>query len=158
MRKFYQASSHYSALPAARNLRHPGAADCAETDADLNPGRGRFRHGDMSGVGGDALAMASVGAHMLAVVTGAYARDTAEIFDHFAFDEEAVAEQARAILEDVEVQLIKVGFVGSPEYYFNPQKGQGNAAKWVARAYLDVLFRPATVGEVNDWLQFLGAG
>ena len=53
------------------------------------------------GLGGDALAMASVGAHMLPVVTGAYARDTAEIFDHFAFDEEAVAEQARAILEDV---------------------------------------------------------
>ncbi|MDM0105182.1 bifunctional hydroxymethylpyrimidine kinase/phosphomethylpyrimidine kinase [Variovorax sp. J22R24] len=67
------------------------------------------------GLGGDALAMASVGAHMLAVVTGAYARDTAEIFDHFAFDEEAVAEQARSILEDVEVQLIKIGFVGSPE-------------------------------------------
>ncbi|MGJ7496991.1 bifunctional hydroxymethylpyrimidine kinase/phosphomethylpyrimidine kinase [Variovorax sp. RT4R15] len=67
------------------------------------------------GLGGDALAMASVGAHMLAVVTGAYARDTAEIFDHFAFDEEAVAEQARAILEDVEVRLIKVGFVGTPE-------------------------------------------
>ena len=67
------------------------------------------------GLGGDALAIASVGAHMLPVVTGAYARDTAEIFDHFAFDEEAVAEQARAILEDVEVKLIKVGFVGSPE-------------------------------------------
>jgi len=67
------------------------------------------------GLGGDALAMASVGVHMLPVVTGAYARDTAEIFDHFVFDEEAVAEQARSILEDVEVQLIKVGFVGSPE-------------------------------------------
>ncbi|MBC7395500.1 MAG: bifunctional hydroxymethylpyrimidine kinase/phosphomethylpyrimidine kinase [Variovorax sp.] len=67
------------------------------------------------GLGGDALAMASVGAHMLPVVTGAYARDTAEIFDHFSFDEEAVAEQTRAILEDVEVQLIKVGFVGTPE-------------------------------------------
>jgi hydroxymethylpyrimidine/phosphomethylpyrimidine kinase len=39
----------------------------------------------------------------------------AEIFDHFAFDEEAVAEQARTILEDVPVQVIKVGFVGSPE-------------------------------------------
>jgi hydroxymethylpyrimidine/phosphomethylpyrimidine kinase len=67
------------------------------------------------GLGGDALAVASVGAHMLGVVTGAYARDTAEIFDHFAFDEEAVAEQARAILEDVEVRIIKVGFAGSPE-------------------------------------------
>ena len=77
-----------------------------------------FNASDPSGAGGlgsDALAMASVGAHMLPVVTGAYARDTAEIFDHFTFDEEAVAEQARAILEDVEVQLIKVGFVGSPE-------------------------------------------
>jgi hydroxymethylpyrimidine/phosphomethylpyrimidine kinase len=49
------------------------------------------------------------------VVTGAYARDTAEIFDHFSLDEEAVAEQARAILEDVPVQVIKVGFVGNPE-------------------------------------------
>ena len=77
-----------------------------------------FNASDPSGAGGlaaDTLAMASVGAHMLPVVTGAYARDTAEIFDHFAFDEEAVAEQVRAILEDVEVQLIKVGFVGSPE-------------------------------------------
>ena len=77
-----------------------------------------FNASDPSGAGGlagDAVAIASVGAHMLPVVTGAYARDTAEIFDHFAFDEEAVAEQARTILEDVEVQLIKVGFVGSPE-------------------------------------------
>ncbi|MDB5947379.1 MAG: phosphomethylpyrimidine kinase (HMP-phosphate kinase)-like protein, partial [Ramlibacter sp.] len=67
------------------------------------------------GIAGDVTAIASVGAHALAVVTGAYARDTAEIFDHFAFDEETVAEQARAILEDVPVQVIKVGFVGSPE-------------------------------------------
>ncbi len=88
-------------------------------EGDLNPPCVLvFNASDPSGaggLGGDALAMASVGAHMLPVVTGAYARDTAEIFDHFAFDEEAVAEQARAILEDVEVQLIKVGFVGSPE-------------------------------------------
>ncbi len=77
-----------------------------------------FNASDPSGAGslaGDGLAMGSVGAHMLPVVTGAYARDTAEIFDHFAFDEEAIAEQTRAILEDVEVQLIKVGFAGTPE-------------------------------------------
>jgi len=42
-------------------------------------------------------------------------RDTAEIFDHIAFDEEAVAEQARSVLEDVGVQVIKVGFCGNPE-------------------------------------------
>ena len=88
-------------------------------EADANPPCVLvFNASDPSGAGGlagDALAMTSVGAHMLPVVTGAYARDTAEIFDHFPFDEEAVAEQARAILEDVEVRLIKVGFVGSPE-------------------------------------------
>ncbi|MBC7377870.1 MAG: bifunctional hydroxymethylpyrimidine kinase/phosphomethylpyrimidine kinase [Burkholderiaceae bacterium] len=77
-----------------------------------------FNASDPSGAGGlasDVIAIASVGAHALSVVTGAYARDTAEIFEHFAFDEEVVAEQARAILEDVPVQVIKVGFVGSPE-------------------------------------------
>ena len=77
-----------------------------------------FNASDPSGAGGlagDVTAIASVGAHALSVVTGAYARDTAEIFEHFTFDEEVVAEQARAILEDVPVQVIKVGFVGSPE-------------------------------------------
>ncbi len=95
-----------------------GAAD-AEPDADASPACVLvFNANDPSGAGGiagDVTAIASVGAHALAVVTGAYARDTAEIFDHFAFDEETVAEQARAILEDVPVQVIKVGFAGSPE-------------------------------------------
>ena len=91
----------------------------ADADADASPACVIvFNANDPSGAGGiaaDVTAIASVGAHALAVVTGAYARDTAEIFDHFAFDEETVAEQARAILEDVPVQVIKVGFVGSPE-------------------------------------------
>ena len=68
-----------------------------------------------SGLAADLMAIASVGAHALPISTGAYARDTSEIFDHFAMDDEAVTEQARAILEDVPVQAIKVGFVGSPE-------------------------------------------
>jgi hydroxymethylpyrimidine/phosphomethylpyrimidine kinase len=95
-----------------------GAAE-ADADSDANPACVIvFNANDPSGAGGisaDVTTIASVGAHALAVVTGAYARDTAEIFDHFAFDEETVAEQARAILEDVPVQVIKVGFVGSPE-------------------------------------------
>jgi hydroxymethylpyrimidine/phosphomethylpyrimidine kinase len=77
-----------------------------------------FNASDPSGAGGlaaDIATMASVGAHALPVVTGAYARDTAEVFNHFSFDEDAVSEQARAILEDVAVQVIKVGFVGDPE-------------------------------------------
>lgn len=77
-----------------------------------------FNASDPSGAGGlsaDILAAASVGAHALPVVTGAYMRDTAEIFDHIAFDDDAVAEQARSVLEDVGVQIIKVGFCGSPD-------------------------------------------
>lgn len=77
-----------------------------------------FNASDPSGAGGltaDITAIASAGGHALAVVTGAYARDTAEIFDHFPFDEEAVTDQARAALEDMAAGAIKVGFVGSPE-------------------------------------------
>ncbi len=77
-----------------------------------------FNANDPSGAGGltaDITAVASVGAHALPVVTGSYARDTAEVYDHFCMDDEAVTEQARAILEDVPIQVIKVGFVGSPE-------------------------------------------
>lgn len=77
-----------------------------------------FNACDPSGAGGltgDITTIASVGGHPIAVVTGAYARDTAEVFDHFSFDDEAVSEQARTVLEDLPVQAIKVGFVGSPE-------------------------------------------
>jgi len=77
-----------------------------------------FNANDPSGAGGltaDVLAMGSVGAHTLPVVTGSYARDTSGIHDFFPFDEEAVSEQARTIAEDVPVQVIKVGFAGSPE-------------------------------------------
>lgn len=76
-----------------------------------------FNASDPSGAGGlsaDIATIASVGGHPLPVVTGAYARDSAKIFEHFPFDDEAVAEQARAVLEDIPVSAIKVGFVGSP--------------------------------------------
>ena len=77
-----------------------------------------FNASDPSGAGGltaDISAIASAGAHALAVVCGAYVRDTAEIFDHTSFDEDVVTEQARTALEDMPVAAIKVGFVGSPE-------------------------------------------
>ncbi|MFI5444656.1 hydroxymethylpyrimidine/phosphomethylpyrimidine kinase [Polaromonas sp. UC242_47] len=77
-----------------------------------------FNANDPSGAGGltaDISAIASAGAHALAVVTGSYVRDTAEIFDHVSFDDEAVTEQARTTLEDMPVSAIKVGFVGNPE-------------------------------------------
>ena len=77
-----------------------------------------FNANDPSGAAGltaDITAITSAGAHPLSVVTGTYLRDTAEIFGHVAFDDDAVTEQARAALEDMPVSAIKVGFVGSPE-------------------------------------------
>ena len=72
-----------------------------------------FNANDASGAGGlagDVTSIASVGAHALPVVTGAYLRDTREISGHVAFDDEAVDDQARAVLEDVQVTVIMVGF------------------------------------------------
>ena len=97
----------------------PDAPEEAELPQDEAPACVMvFNASDPSGAGGlsaDAVTVASVGGHALTVATGAYARDSARIFDHFPLDEEAVAEQARAVLEDIEVDVIKVGFVGTPE-------------------------------------------
>lgn len=75
-----------------------------------------FNANDPSGAGGlaaDFTAMASASAHILGVVTGTYIRDTSRVHDFIGMDEEAVVEQARCALEDVQVQAFKVGFVGS---------------------------------------------
>lgn len=75
-----------------------------------------FNANDPCGAGGLAAgitAIASVGAHALPVVTGSYLRDSAQIFEHVAFDDDSVREQARTVLEDIEVRTILVGFVGS---------------------------------------------
>ena len=77
-----------------------------------------FNANDPSGAGGlsaDLSAMSSASAHVLAVVTGSYVRDTTEIHDHIPFDEEAVTDQARCALEDMPIQAFKVGFVGNAE-------------------------------------------
>ena len=95
----------------------PDAATDSEDDASLACVL-VFNGSDPSGASGisaDVLAIASVGAHALPVLTGAYARDTAQVFDFFPLTEEAVGDQARAILEDVPPQVIKVGFAGSAE-------------------------------------------
>jgi hydroxymethylpyrimidine/phosphomethylpyrimidine kinase len=77
-----------------------------------------FNANDPSGAGGlscDAVAMASVGAHCMPICTGTYVRDTSSITDFYPLDDEAVHDQARAVAEDVPIQVIKVGFVGTPE-------------------------------------------
>lgn len=67
-----------------------------------------------SGLSADIATISSIGGHALPVACGAYARDTARIYEHFSLDDEAVTEQARTVLEDIAVTAIKVGFAGSP--------------------------------------------
>ncbi len=98
----------------------PGNPDPTVDDDDQPPAICvlLFNANDPSGAGGlaaDIAAVASVGGHALPVVTGIYTRDSVEIHDHFTLDDEVVADQTRAVLEDMTVQAIKVGFVGSPE-------------------------------------------
>jgi hydroxymethylpyrimidine/phosphomethylpyrimidine kinase len=68
-----------------------------------------------SGVACDVATVAAMGAHALPVVTSIVMRDTAEVFDQTALDEETVVEQARSILEDVTIAAWKVGFLGTAE-------------------------------------------
>jgi hydroxymethylpyrimidine/phosphomethylpyrimidine kinase len=75
-----------------------------------------FNANDPSGAGGlagDINAIASVGAHALPVVTGAYVRDTAEIFDHF-HRRRGCGRAGPHHSRRRHVQVIKVGFAGSP--------------------------------------------
>jgi hydroxymethylpyrimidine/phosphomethylpyrimidine kinase len=107
-----------------KNPNHPpknddtdGTIDSEQDDAQV-PCILVFNANDPSGCGGlscDAVVISSVGGHALTVLTGTYVRDTGQIFDQFALDDEAVEDQARAVLEDIAPQAIKVGFVGSAE-------------------------------------------
>ncbi len=77
-----------------------------------------FNANDPTGAGGlaaDIAAMGSASVHMLPVVTAVLIRDTTDIQDHVALEEETVTDQARMVLEDIPVASIKVGFLGSPE-------------------------------------------
>ena len=124
MQELYRSSVAYRVQEKLQSMANPISSplDIRKIQADGSDDAPAcvmtFNASDPSGAGGltaDITAIASAGGHALAVVTGAYVRDTAEIFDHFTFDEEAVTEQARTALEDMPAGAIKVGFVGSPE-------------------------------------------
>ncbi|MBL8287027.1 MAG: bifunctional hydroxymethylpyrimidine kinase/phosphomethylpyrimidine kinase [Rubrivivax sp.] len=68
-----------------------------------------------AGLSGDIATVAAMGAHALPVVTSIVMRDTADVFDQHLVDPDAVAEQARTVLEDVTVAAWKVGFLGSAD-------------------------------------------
>jgi hydroxymethylpyrimidine/phosphomethylpyrimidine kinase len=77
-----------------------------------------FNASDPSGAGGlagDISTVAAMGAHALPIVTALVMRDTADIFDQHEIEADAVAEQARTILEDVTISGWKVGYLGSAD-------------------------------------------
>ncbi len=77
-----------------------------------------FNVTDASGAGGlsaDQIAITASGGHALPVATGIMVRDTSTVFDLIELDADTVEEQARTILEDMDVEIFKVGFAGSPE-------------------------------------------
>ena len=77
-----------------------------------------FNAADASGAGGvagDVATLAAMGAHALPVTTAILVRDSAEVFDQHGVDADAIAEQARTVLEDITIAGWKVGFLGSAE-------------------------------------------
>lgn len=67
------------------------------------------------GLQGDVLTIAAFGAHPLSVITGFAVQDTSRIEGISATDGDWVADQARALLEDMPVQSFKIGQIVSVE-------------------------------------------
>ncbi len=73
---------------------------------------------DPSGSAGIQAAIettASLGCHCTAVITALCAKDTRDLKELVAIDAPLLIEQARAVLEDMPVRAIEVGFTGSVE-------------------------------------------
>ncbi len=68
-----------------------------------------------AGVQADILTLASMGCHPLSVITAITVQDTAGVDDVMPLDAEWVADQARAVLEDMPVHVFKIGMLGSVE-------------------------------------------
>jgi hydroxymethylpyrimidine/phosphomethylpyrimidine kinase len=68
-----------------------------------------------AGLQADILTLASIGCHPLSVVTAITVQDTVGVDNVMVFDADWVNEQARAILEDMEVAAFKLGMLGSVE-------------------------------------------
>jgi hydroxymethylpyrimidine/phosphomethylpyrimidine kinase len=68
-----------------------------------------------AGLQADLLTLASMGCHPLSVVTALTVQDTAGVEGVLAMDAGWVADQARALLEDIPVAAFKFGLLGSVE-------------------------------------------
>jgi hydroxymethylpyrimidine/phosphomethylpyrimidine kinase len=77
-----------------------------------------FAASDPSGGAGmqaDLLTLSSMGCHPLSVITALTVQDTIGIEGVLAIDSDWVADQARALLEDMPVDAFKIGVLGSVE-------------------------------------------
>jgi len=68
-----------------------------------------------AGLQADILTLASLGCHPLSVVTAITVQDTTGVEGVLPIDAEWVADQARALLEDMPVAAFKLGMMGSVE-------------------------------------------
>ena len=68
-----------------------------------------------AGLQADLMTLASLGCHPLSVVTALTIQDTAGVEDVLHIDAGWVADQARALLEDMPVAAFKLGMLGSAE-------------------------------------------
>lgn len=68
-----------------------------------------------AGLQADVMTLASMGCHPLSVVTALTVQDTAGVEDVLPIDGGWVADQARAVLEDMPVAAFKLGLLGSVE-------------------------------------------
>jgi hydroxymethylpyrimidine/phosphomethylpyrimidine kinase len=68
-----------------------------------------------AGIQADIMTLSSMGCHPLSVVTALTVQDSAGVEGVLAIDADWVADQARALLEDMSVSAFKVGMVGSVE-------------------------------------------
>jgi hydroxymethylpyrimidine/phosphomethylpyrimidine kinase len=90
----------------------------ADNAAEFPPIVLTFAASDPSGGAGlqaDLLTLASMGCHPLSVVTALTVQDTAGVEGILAIDADWVADQARCLLEDMPVDAIKIGVMGSVE-------------------------------------------
>ncbi len=68
-----------------------------------------------AGMQADLLTLASIGCHPLSVVTGITVQDTVGVESVMALDADWVNEQARTVLEDMQVEAFKLGMLASVE-------------------------------------------
>ena len=68
-----------------------------------------------AGIQADIMTMSGMGCHALSVITALTVQDTVGVEDVLPVDADFVAEQARAVLEDMPVQAFKLGVLGSVE-------------------------------------------